>query len=267
MNIKHFQEKLVEMLGWFHNFCVEHNLTYYVSSGTMLGAARHQGMIPWDDDIDVIMPREDIKRLEQLMDNTGRYVLESPTGEARDYLYSCHKIYDTTTTLVENTRAKIKRGIFLDIFPIDGMGNTEEEVQVHFNKIRRKLKLLNAKAYGYNKLMSFWKKVAIFIFRFIPLNEKKLQKEVSELCQERSCSSYKLCGNPIGAYKTKEIMPMSIYGKPTLYDFDGIKVYGVEHADEYLTRLYGDWRKLPPEEKRISNHDFILLDLENGYLQ
>ena len=267
MDIKAFQEKLVEMFGWFHNFCVENNLTYYAAGGTMLGAARHHGMIPWDDDIDVIMPREDIKKLEQLMDNTGRYVLESPTGDAKDYLYACHKIYDTTTTLVENTRVKIKRGIFLDIFPIDGMGNTEEEAQKHFDKIRKKLRLLNAKSYGYSKDMGLFKNIAIFIFRFIPLSEKNLQKEVTALCEERSCISYKLCGNPIGAYKMKEIMTMSVYGRPTLYDFDGIKIYGVEHADEYLTRLYGDWRQLPPEEKRISHHNFIFLDLENGYLQ
>ena len=64
----------------------------------------------------------------------------------------------------------------------------------------------------------------------------------------------------------REIMPKSVYGKPTLYKFESIEVYGVENADEYLTRLYRDWRKLPPEDKRVSHHDFLFIDLNNGYL-
>ena len=109
---------LVEMMGWFHNFCVNHNLRYYAAGGTMLGAIRHKGFIPWDDDIDIVMPRTDYEKLEQLMKNQvcKRYLLETPNTDAKDFFYTFSKLYDTETTLIENTKYKIKRGIYLDIF-------------------------------------------------------------------------------------------------------------------------------------------------------
>jgi lipopolysaccharide cholinephosphotransferase len=78
------QEKLLDMLRWFHRLCVENNLRYYAIGGTMLGAQRHQGFIPWDDDIDVGMPREDIEKLKDIINrkNLDKYVLETPDTEA-----------------------------------------------------------------------------------------------------------------------------------------------------------------------------------------
>ena len=105
------QKKLVDMLQWYHEFCKKHNLNYYAVGGTCLGAVRHQGFIPWDDDIDVGMPREDYNRFEALMKeegNSGKYVLEMPF-ENKDFVYAYGKLYDTTTTLIENTRYKTKR--------------------------------------------------------------------------------------------------------------------------------------------------------------
>lgn len=265
--LKKLQSKLLIMLEWFHEFCVNNNLTYYLCGGSMLGAARHQGFIPWDDDIDVMMPREDIKKLEELLNNTsGKYVLESPTTDAKDYLYSFSKLYDTTTILVENTKHKIKRGIYLDIFPLDGMGNTWEDAEKHMTKIRKTFNLLLCKTTGIRKGRKWYKNAAVFLFRAIPLNEKKLLRKLVSLCEERSWNDCELSGNPVGAYAMKEIMPKSVYGTPTLYKFEDIEVYGVENYDEYLTRIYGEWQKLPPEEKRVSHHDYIDLDLETSYM-
>jgi lipopolysaccharide cholinephosphotransferase len=77
---------------------------------------------------------------------------------------------------------------------------------------------------------------------------------------------YDLSGNCVGLYGIREIMPFAVYGKPTLYKFEDTEVYGVEDYDEYLTRLYKDWRQPPPEEKRVSRHDYLYLDLEKSYL-
>ncbi len=112
---KELQECLLEMLHWFHDFCISHNLRYYALGGTMLGAARHKGFIPWDDDLDVGMPRDDYEKLFTLMKyHPGdRYMLETPYSNAPEYNYCFFKLYDTKTTLVENLKYKIKRGVYM----------------------------------------------------------------------------------------------------------------------------------------------------------
>ena len=120
------QSKLLDMMKWFHGYCEENGLRYYALGGTALGAVRHGGFIPWDDDLDVGMPRADYDRMISLCKNgTGntRYRIEAP-GQNRDFIYPFCKAYDTETTLVENARIKAKRGVYIDIFPLDGIGNT-----------------------------------------------------------------------------------------------------------------------------------------------
>ena len=266
---KELKPMLVEMLKWFHNFCVENNLRYYAAGGTMLGAIRHKGFIPWDDDIDVMMPRADYTKLEEIMktQKCKRYILETPNTDAKDYYYTFSKLYDTRTTLVENSKFKIKRGIYIDIFPLDGMGNSIEESKKHFKKIERANNLLLSKIASVRKGRSFIKNAAVIGFRFIPLNEKKLLKKVVRLCALHDCDECLYIGNPVGAWRFNEIMSKDIIGIPTLYEFEDIKIYGAEKPDEYLTHLYGEWRKLPPVEKRVSHHDFIFCDLNQSYLE
>lgn len=266
------QKKLLDMLGWFHQFCAENQLRYYVLGGTMLGAARHQGFIPWDDDVDVGMPRADYERLASLMQQVpaGRYVLETPHTEAEDYFYPISKLYDTQTTLVENTRVQIKRGIYLDIFPLDGIGNSLEESRRNYKPIYWKFNLLLTRVTGLRKGRSRAKNLAVAAARLIPqwiLNDKKLLRSLDRDCARYAYDSCSWVGNLFGAWRFKEVMPKEILGEPTLYRFEELEVYGPQRADEYLSYLYGDWRQLPPEEKRVSHHDFVLIDLERSYLE
>ena len=114
------KETLIAMMQWFHQFCIDNDIRYYVVDGTMLGAARHQGFIPWDDDIDVGVPRRDYEKLASILNEKteGRYVLETPDSPAKEFIYTYSKLYDTTTTLVEHARKDIRRGVFIDIFPL-----------------------------------------------------------------------------------------------------------------------------------------------------
>ena len=122
------KEILLKMLGWFHNFCEENNLRYFAVGGTLLGAVRHKGFIPWDDDVDVGMPRADFEKLEKLIGNkeNGRYYFETPSSDRKGYYYAYGKLFDTTTTLVENLRDKLPMGVYIDVFPFDGVGETKE---------------------------------------------------------------------------------------------------------------------------------------------
>ena len=105
-NLNGIQLKLLEMFKWYHEFCVDNNLKYYALGGTMLGAIRHKGFIPWDDDIDVGMPRDDYNKFIELTCNKkfGKYIVESIYDNNPDYYYGYSKLYDTSTTLIEKTR-------------------------------------------------------------------------------------------------------------------------------------------------------------------
>lgn len=262
------QNRLLDILKWFHAFCEENNLRYFVLGGTMLGAARHKGFIPWDDDIDVGLPRSDYERLKYLMNGKifeDKFVLEEPLKNA-DFIYPFCKIYDTTTTLIENAKVKIKRGIYIDVFPLDGIGNSVLELHKNYKKIGRLNTLLTIKVAGLRKGRKLYKNIGIVLFRMVPISAKKVLAKLVADCAKFSYDENLYCANLVGNWGEKEIVSRDIMGKPTLYDFEDIKVYGPEKADEYLTCLYGDWRKMPPKEKQITHHDYIKIDLSKSYL-
>lgn len=263
---------LADMFGWFHEFCAAHQLRYYMLGGTMLGAVRHGGFIPWDDDIDVGMPREDFQRLEQLMRENPHdiYVLETPDTAKPDFFYAYGKLYDTRTTLVENTRVPIKRGVYLDIFPLDGAGDSREEGVALFQPIKRRLELLLAMTTGIRAGRKGYKNAGILLARCIPrwlIDPKKLLLDAQRRCGARSFDSCKWVSNYAGAYWERELMPREVFGEPTLYTFEHMQAYGVSDYETYLTGLYGAWRELPPVEKRKTHHDNVCFDLHKSYLE
>lgn len=261
------QTKLLEMLKWLTDYLHENELTYYIIGGTMLGAARHKGFIPWDDDIDIGMPRQDYEKLIKLLENPiEHYVIESPKGYARDYLYNVAKFYDVNTSMTELLRKKIKRGVYIDIFPLDGIGNTEEESFKNYKKIDRANMLLAMLVCGVRKERKWWKNCAVLAGRILPISPKKLAQKVDLLSAKRDFYKCEWVGNMMSTYRARDIMKREIFGTPTLYNFEGLQVYGPEKHEEYLTQIYGDWRKLPPKKKQHSAHDFAELDLNKSYV-
>lgn len=261
-----FQKKLVDMLRWLVEFLEKNNLRYYVVEGTMLGAVRHEGLIPWDDDIDIGMPRADYEKLIELLSNPiDHYVVESYESPAKDYVYAFAKFYDINTSMTEKLYKNVKRGVYIDIFPLDGLANTKEEALKHYKKIDMRNMLLATKVCALRKGRKFLKNCAIIVGRCIPVNIKKLIKKINRLCKEHDFDSCDYVVNSMSTYRSREIMEKRIYGEPTRYKFEDFYVYGPEKADEYLTLLYKNWRQFPPEDKRHAEHDFIDLDLNKPY--
>ena len=269
-NLNHTQDILLEMLKKLHNMCEQNNIRYYAIGGTMLGIARHQGFIPWDDDIDVGMPRTDYERFLQLFENRtfDHYSVESAHSQDPAFTYPYAKLYDTSTTLIENRRIPLKRGLYIDIFPLDGIGDSMKKSRRTYSKIKRKNNLLVLRSLAYSRDRNFYKKAIIFLAQILPnriAGEKKLTRSIEALCKERDFDSSEYVGNAVGAWGWKEIMPRYIFGTPTQYVFENITVMGVEKADEYLTHIYSDWRKEPPKDKRVSHHSYQV-DLTRSYI-
>ena len=268
--LQQIQQCLLTMLKAFHSYCVEHNIRYYALGGTLLGALRHKGFIPWDDDIDLGIPREDYNLLITLLNNQkidDRYLLETPLSNDPNYCCPYCKLYDTQTTLIENVKNKLVRGVYLDIFPLDGLGNSKEEARSNYKVIQHKLNLLALRQIKLKKGRSFYKNALLFLAQAVPnfiISEKKLSQKINEVCQKVPYKTAVWGGNLVGAWGLKEIVPLSEFSKPTLYDFEDTKIFGPEQAEDYLKNIYGDWRKLPPEEKRVSHHGYYL-DLPPPY--
>lgn len=264
------QTQLLAMLKWFHTFCAEHGIEYFAIGGTFLGAVRHHGFIPWDDDVDVGVPRQDYERLKALMKELprdGRYLFEAP-GENKDFDYLFCKLYDTETTLVEHTRARTKRGLYLDIFPLDGIGDTREESLKNDRKIVTSIRFYLTRTCALRKGRKFYKNVAIVLGRCIPgflYRKRKKAAQIDRLCAAHPYHTSRYVGNLLGITAGREIMERAIFGEPRLYPFEGIQIYGPCEAERYLTTIYGDYKKLPPEEKRVSHHDWLVLDLKRPY--
>lgn len=271
-NLNKQQEKLLDILKWFHKICIENGLRYYALGGTMLGAIRHRGFIPWDDDIDIGMPRKDYEKFIVLCTNLQdeRFFVETVNSPQKDYFYGYTKIYDKSTTLIEKTRKNIKRGIYIDLFPLDGAGNSIEEAKKIFNVVHRKYQLVIARTCAVLPRRKWYKNAIAIIARMIPelvLSNKNELIQIDRLCQTYAYDDCKLIGNFLGNWGLKEVMPKDVMGIPTEYEFEDTIVMGAQNPESYLTSLYGDWRKLPPVDKRISLHDYVECDLYKSYLE
>ena len=210
------QERLLIMLRWFHEYCEKHDIRYYAVGGTLIGAMRHSGFIPWDDDVDVAVPRKDYKRLiEGFVDEIDGYCLESPYSGNSDYLYSYAKLYDTRTTLTEKTRIPCKRGIYIDVFPLDGIGEILEEAQEAFKVFDKKNMFLMTRTCVIRKDRSWYKNLAILAARAIPgfmVNDKQLAISVDKTAESLNKDGSKYVANLMGAYRAKEITLNEYFG-------------------------------------------------------
>ena len=252
------------MMSFVHNFCIHNNIKYYLTGGTLLGAIRHKGFIPWDDDIDITMPREDYHRFLSLFKNgkspDGRYaILNIDTND--NVVYTFSKIIDTRTIVKEKDANNVQSGVWIDIFPMDKMSDSLEDAKKLFNKVLFYRKVLACKITGVN-----YSSPALIILKQMMLkmiyafrSRKWLINRINQLAMSYSMlpNSKYICMVVMGTYGIKEILESRFYHDAILVPFENYHFYAPSNYHEVLEHFYNDYMKLPPIEKRVSNHRIV----------
>ena len=260
--IRPLQLKILETLLAIDEVCRKHNLRYYIIAGTLLGAMRHKGFIPWDDDIDIAMPRSDYDKLlahckEWLPAQYELICAENDTN----YPHPFAKIQNADTTLIEREHMNYLGGIYIDVFPLDGVPENRIARRWHFIKYKFYVKALyftyrNPYRHGHGP--SSW----------LPLLCRKLftvegiQKKMRAIMTSHDYDKSKYVVDHDDGLKG--VMERSVLGTPSPIKFENATVMGVEHPHDYLQQKYGEYMVVPPHTKQLQ-HNFFFLDLEMPY--
>ncbi|BFT66393.1 MULTISPECIES: phosphorylcholine transferase LicD [Parvimonas] len=260
------KKKELEILKEFISCCEQMNLTYYISYGTLIGAIRHGGFIPWDDDIDVCMPRPDY---DKFISEGSKFLPENYFIQTMDtdpkYALNFAKLRDSDTTLFEKhvVDVDINHGVFIDIFPFDGYVKGQNKVldlRVKENPVFEEsdTNIIS------NTLNGLGKKLTYKLGETIP---NKLKTDLSKLSVPKDNPSFEESEYVACLVDSFSIIPFKkeFLGKGTKVDFEGIKVNAPENYDEYLKILYGDYMKLPPEDQRENHHNFHIADVNKSF--
>ena len=258
----------LDMLRSFVDICDQLSLRYYLVGGTLLGAVRHQGFIPWDDDIDVAMPRQDYEVcLREGQKYLPEYYFLQCLDTDRAYAMNFAKIRDSRTTFVEYAVRKfpMNHGVFIDIFPLDYYPDGEkEQKKMDFHqkifKYRTRAAVEVPKAARHSFPVELGLNTLAALCCLIYPNYRKAREHREKL--HRSVASGERWANYCGAWGKKEIMPAAWFGAGVPLTFEGLAVKGPEQWDKYLTNVYGDYMQLPPVEKRVGHHYAQVIDLD-----
>ena len=269
---KKFRLKLIETFRAFDAFCKRHQIQYYTAGGTLIGAVRHKGLIPWDDDVDVWMLRKDYERFLTFRGQVeGHYDIMDSRDE-NYWLLSLAKFVDTDTTLWEYEHYPCITGVYIDIFPLDecdadkAMALRKEYDETSFkltyamakHSLRQFVTLLSHHDLGTFK--SYLKDSLYYLPRY----QKYLQ--AYEACvQKIKTSKGEMYVAFDGLYQEREIYKKEWLAEIVKLPFEDMEVDAPVGYHEILTQVYGDYMQLPPVEKRVSHHHHYFMDLDRRW--
>jgi lipopolysaccharide cholinephosphotransferase len=237
-------------------FCDKNGLTYFLDSGTLLGAIRHQGFIPWDDDIDICMPRKDYERFLKMFGTQGHFrLLDHST--IPDCYYAFAKVVDMDTTVKEQgVRNLPELGVWVDIFPLDGLPDGEAE-RAKFQK----------KIWAYTRLLAYSVadreeqpcdiKHRIRWLAGKALGWKWIRRRLVTLASQYDMYKTKYALDNVCMSQKEQKCPSKAFFHAVDVSFEGKTFKAPEGYDDYLKCLYGDYMQLPPVEERVIKHPMV----------
>lgn len=269
--IRGLQMKSLEILLYFKEFCENHNLRFYLCGGCCIGTIRHKGFIPWDDDIDVFMPRDDYEKLGELWlkyaDNKKYSYCR--TNEKESFETMLTQISDNNTTFIK-THLKdfdINHGIKLEIIPLDGSPNS---------KIKRKIQMMWAILFNLfnrqfppenkGKLANIIGKILLGVFRTQNIRYRLWKFAEKQMTKYPINNETKYVTELCVTYKyMKNQYPKEFFERAVYKQFEGYQMPLPIGYDGYLRMAFGDYMKLPPKEDRVPKHDAVYINLNEGY--
>jgi len=267
---KEVQDLLLEMMKALHDFCIEHNIRYCLCDGSLLGAVRHKGFIPWDDDMDVYMPRPDYEKFIKFSQISDKYEIVTYFNDHGYYHpYAYCSLTDRSTVMVEkNMRCPTGKGQFIDIFPVDGVSDDIKLRKRQFRKLNfyAYLKGLQSIDYRNNKakgIKNFIKRLCAILLT--PMDEMKIvekQDKLAKLFSFEECSHF---SQLISGKDRNMHFPKTYFDHLILVPFEKYEFYITSYYDEALRLEYGDYLKLPPVEQRVGKHGVDIYKRKSWY--
>lgn len=257
INLDELKKIQINILDYINKVCKENNINYWIDCGTLLGAVRHQGYIPWDDDIDIGMLRSDYdKFLKVFNQKKSQYRLFAAELD-KDYYFQFGKVIDTKTVLYEPDENGIKSGVYVDVFVYDNAPDDDNELKKMYDKRDFYNKFRIAQLYPdlYDKT-SLRKKIMRF---FLNIYLKLLPKNYyNNKCIKNSKKYMNKDTKRVGNFTSAKRMvgDKEIFKSFILLDFENKKYPAPVGYKKWLEAFYGDYMKLPPKEKRVSLHKF-----------
>ncbi len=255
-----------DILDTIHEICQKHRIRYSLFYGTLIGAVRHKGFIPWDDDIDIVMPRKDYNRFMKIWENESPqgYILQNYNTDT-DYTNNFAKVRKDNTTFIQSEEEKDKKyhkGIFIDIFPADRLAPTKIGQKIQY--IASAVNLLYSKGHpsGTKGVIGVVEKILLLM----PAPFRPFVRGVSENIMAHWNNKVKtqyFCGCVIAS--CKKYYSADMFDRLKKIEFNGKYYYSVVDTDAVLRVEYDDYMQLPPEEERVWKHHPIVIDFEHNY--
>lgn len=270
VDIKRIQSVELEILKITTEILEKNNIRSYLIGGTCLGAIRHKGFIPWDDDIDIGLLREDYEkaRLALMRELPKEYLyIDNRTNPECPYNFGKVKKRGTAFVQAGDEHLNIHHGIYIDLFPLDDCADTRKKCMKAMKIIKRYRLAADIANMDYNKGGKSRKlsQRCLIFFGHLLLDQRRIQNKIDRLCMRHlgQHSKYVCCF--LGQYSTKDIFDRRIFGEGTFVEFeDDIFRVPVKY-NKYLSSVYGDYMKLPPLDKRVAPHDIVYLDFDSEY--